>query len=208
MAQRGTDSREKILNVAEQLILGKGFSGTSLDEIIQQSHISKGGFFYHFKNKNELAQALFKKYIVDDELFFAGLFAQADDLSEDPLQQMLLFVKLLSDSMSQLPDVHPGCLIATYTYESQQFEEEIRPLAKQSLAVWQSMFLARLERIEAQYPPRLETSMRELADLLCTVIEGGVIVSRITADKMALVQQLLQYRSYLRLLFDPQIKVA
>ena len=205
MAQRGKDSREKILTVAEKLILANGFSGTSLDQVIRESHISKGGFFYHFKSKNELALALFEKYIVDDKRFFSGLFEQAENLTEDPLQQMLIFVKLLADSMAALPDVHPGCLVASYTYESQQFESDIKPLAQESLRVWQVLFADHLQRITVQYRPRMEVDIEELATLLCTILEGGIIVSRVLADQGMLVQQILHYRSHLRLLFDPAL---
>ena len=50
------DTRDRILQVAEAAVLEKGFAGTSIDELIAAVGITKSGFFYHFKDKNELAR--------------------------------------------------------------------------------------------------------------------------------------------------------
>ena len=61
MGKKGSKTKEKILDMAQELILQKGFSGSSIDEIIEKSDITKGGFFYHFSGKNDLACSLMKR---------------------------------------------------------------------------------------------------------------------------------------------------
>jgi len=202
MGTRGEVTREKILSVAESIILQKGFSATSIDEIIQSSHITKGGFFYHFTGKNDLAHSLVQRYLVQDDLFFNNLFERADSLSEDPLQQMLIFLKLLSEAMADLPNGHPGCLVASFAYESLQFEKEVMDLAAEGILCWRKLFLGRLENIAEKYPAKIDVSFAELADMLTSTIEGGILISRVISCPDALVQQILQYRTYVRLLFE------
>jgi len=202
MGSKGEITREKILSVAESIILQKGFSATSIEEIIQQSNITKGGFFYHFSGKNDLASSLVQRYLVQDDLFFNSLFERADSLSEDPLQQMLIFMKLLSEAMADLPNGHPGCLVASFAYESMQFEKEVLDLTAEGIISWRNLFLGRLENITSQYPMNIEVSLTELADMLTAVVEGGIVMSLVTKDPNVLVQQILQYRIYLRLLFE------
>ncbi|OOZ41266.1 hypothetical protein BOW53_04620 [Solemya pervernicosa gill symbiont] len=202
MAARGEDRREKILEVAQCIVLQKGFSTTSIDEIIDGAHITKGGFFYHFKGKGDLARHLLERYLQQDEQFFNNLFEKADALSEDPLQQMLLFLKLYAQAMEDLPGAHPGCLVAAYTYESQQFDDEIKRLTAEGMLSWRELFEERLARIAARYPMRIEVSLTELADMLTSVIEGSIVVSRVFSTQAVLAEQLLQYRTYLRLLFN------
>ena len=48
MRVNGIKTRNRILTVAEQLILQQGYSGTAIDQIIENASITKGGFFYHF----------------------------------------------------------------------------------------------------------------------------------------------------------------
>ena len=53
--RRKSDARERLLQLAEQAVLEKGFSATSIEELIAGAGITKSGFFYHFKDKTELA---------------------------------------------------------------------------------------------------------------------------------------------------------
>ena len=52
------DVRERVLALAESAILEKGFGATSIEELIAAAGITKSGFFYHFKDKTELARIL------------------------------------------------------------------------------------------------------------------------------------------------------
>jgi AcrR family transcriptional regulator len=74
---KGRATRERLLSIAERAVLAKGFTATSIDEIIAEAGITKSGFFYHFRDKNELALALIERYLVDDEAKLDALFARA-----------------------------------------------------------------------------------------------------------------------------------
>lgn len=201
MGAKGERTREHILATAESLILERGYSGTSIEEIIGAAGITKGGFFYHFDGKIDLARNLILRYLQQDERFFAGLFARARELTEDPLQQMLIFLKLMAEAMLDLPGTHPGCLVASFTYESQQFDDEVRMLNAEGMLAWRRIFREHLERVAARYPMKIERPLEELADMLTSVIEGGIILSRCLNDREILPNQLLQYRNYIRLVF-------
>lgn len=201
MPTKGELTRENILGIAEHIILQKGFSGTSIDEIIDAAHITKGGFFYHFKGKEDLAKHLMLRYQVADDRFFNQLFDRADSLSEDPLQQMLIFLKLLAEAMGNLPDTHPGCLVASFTYENQQFNEDVKQIICDCLVGWRQLFVKKLAAIGEVYPMKIETDIMELADMLTSVIEGGIILSKAFNEPERLVNQILQYRNQIRLLY-------
>ena len=203
MGNKGDSTRDKILQITQQLMLEKGFAGATLDEIISRSKITKGGFFYHFDNKDDLARHLMIRYRQDDDVFFRGLMQRADELSDDPLQQMLIFLKLLSESMAELPDVHPGCLVATYTAANQMMNDDVRQATADTLISWRDMFRERFDRIQRLYSRREADDSESLADMLSTVIEGGIILSRALDDQQILVRQLLNFRSYIKLLYTP-----
>jgi AcrR family transcriptional regulator len=81
--RKGSDTREHILDVAEAAVLEKGFAATSIEELIAAVGITKSGFFYHFKDKNELAKALtidssvFERWRYDPKYHPANLAAWA-----------------------------------------------------------------------------------------------------------------------------------
>jgi len=198
---KGEATRERILAVAEQLILQQGYSGTSIDQILAEAHLTKGGFFYHFGGKNDLAIGLMERYRVNDRAFFLGLVAQARDLVEDPLQQLLLFLKLMADAMANLPEVHPGCLVATFCYESQQVDETVRRINREVIEEWRELFREQFERADALYGKRYDVDNDTLADNLTSIVEGGIVVSKALNDQQVLTDQILQYRNYMKLLY-------
>ncbi len=201
MATKADQTKAKILEVSEKIILQKGFSGTSLDEIIADAGITKGGFFYHFKGKSDLAIKLVEQYLETDEIFFNDLFDRASSLVDDPLQRMLVFLKLLSEAFSNLPDVHPGCLVASFTYESQVMDPRVKELNAVGLLAWRKLFAKHLHEVADTYKMKVEVEIDDLAEMLTCIIEGAIISSRVFEDPKILVAQILQYRNYIKLIF-------
>lgn len=201
MGAKGQQTRENILATAESIVLQRGYAGTSIEDIISQAGITKGGFFYHFDGKNDLARNLILRYLEQDDALFNGLVQRAQSLTEDPLQQFLIFVKLIAETMADLPTTHPGCLAASFTYESQQFDDEVTELVAQGILRWRRLFTQQLEKVVKKYPMKIEHPLEELADMLSSIIEGGIIISRALDDRDILPNHLLQYRTYVRLVF-------
>jgi AcrR family transcriptional regulator len=201
MGAKGEQTREHIMATAESIILNRGYSGTSIEEIINEAGITKGGFFYHFKGKNDLARNLILRYLDNDLVFFSGLADRARSLTEDPLQQFLLFLKLMAEAMQDLPSTHPGCLVASFTYEAEQFDEDVRKLNAEGVLSWRRIFGEMLEKVEEKYPLKIDKQTGDLADMLTSVIEGGIIMSKLLEDKEMLPNHILQYREYIRLAF-------
>lgn len=201
MGTKGAQTREHIMATAERIILKRGYSGTSIEEIIGEAGITKGGFFYHFDGKNDLAKKLMLRYLDNDVRFFFGLAERSQELTEDPLQQLLIFLKLMAEDLGNLPGAHPGCLIASFTYEAHQFDDDVRQLNAEGLLSWRQIFLEHFEKILEKYPMKIEQPLEDLADMLSSVIEGGIIMSKALDDSRILSNQILQYRNYIRLVF-------
>ena len=201
MGTKGEQTREHIMATAESIILNRGYSGTSIEEVINKAGITKGGFFYHFKGKNDLARNLILRYLGNDLAFFTELSDRARSLTEDPLQVYLLFLKLTAEAMQDLPGAHPGCLVASFTYEAEQFDDEVRALNAEGVLVWRKLFGEHLEAVTEKYPMKIDRSFDDLADMLTSVIEGGIIMSKLLDDKNMLPNHILQYRDYVRLVF-------
>jgi len=203
MAVKGQATKTKLMDIAERLILNRGFSAMSLDEVIKEAGITKGGFFYHFDSKNDLVYALMQRYRETEAFIFSDLFKRAEELTSDPLQQMLVFVKLFAEMMADMKVLHPGCVVASITYESQQVNEQVRNITTEIVLDWRKLFREHLKKINQVYSPNADVSSDDLADMLSTIMEGGIIISRALNDPSVLEKQLLEYRSYLELLYRP-----
>lgn len=198
---RSNSSRERILESAEAEILNKGFTGTSIDDIIDRASITKGGFFYHFDGKVGLAEALVERYLVQDDEIFSGLLTEARELTEDPLHRLLIFLKLLAQKFGNLPETHPGCLVASFTYESVQFNDRVRELMRTGIFSWREMVIEQLKEVDEQYTMTADVSHETLADMFTAVIEGGIVLARNLEQNQLLANQILAYRTFVRLLY-------
>lgn len=62
---KGEKRKQELLRIAYRLILSKGYEETSIDEIIAEAQIAKGTFYYHFKSKEEMLEALINQMITE-----------------------------------------------------------------------------------------------------------------------------------------------
>jgi AcrR family transcriptional regulator len=202
-ARKRSDTRERLLAAAEDAVLAKGFAATSVEELIAAVGITKSGFFYHFKDKGELAKALLVRYLENDRAILDDLFRRADELNDDPLHGFLVGLKLFAEMMENLPEAHPGCLAASYAYQDQLFNREIRDLNAEGVLAWRGRFRERLSLIAQRYPPRIEIDLDALADMAATLVEGAIVLSRVLRDGSLLPKQVLLYRDFIRAVFVP-----
>jgi TetR/AcrR family transcriptional repressor of nem operon len=199
--RKGGDTRERVLDAAESAVLEKGFAATSIEELIAAVGITKGGFFYHFKDKGELAKALLVRYIARENTLFDEIFGRADELNEDPLHGFLVGLKMLSELLADLPGGHPGCLIASYCYQDRLFDREVQALNTAAVLAWRKRFRTRLDLIAARYPPRIAIDLDDVADMLSVIADGGIILSKVVNDKDVLSRQVMLYRDFVRTIF-------
>jgi len=201
MARRGENTRERILQAAEALIMDNGFAGTSIDDILKLAGLTKGAFFHHFKGKADLARELVEKHARQDMALFEEWSARAEGQSGDPLEQTLLFLEMFEDHVSSLTDKAPGCIYATYTYETMQFDPSIRDFIADTLRAWTSIYVRKFQDVFDLYEPALPVTPRQLAEMIVSVIEGGFVLARAYDDIRMTARQSEQFRNYLELLF-------
>lgn len=200
--RKGDDTRERILAVAEAAVLAKGFAGTSIEEIIAEVGITKSGFFYHFKDKGELAKGMMLRYLAQDRAVLDELFRRGDDLHSDPLHGFLVGLKLFAEMFADLPGAHPGCLAASFAYQDQLFNRDIRALNADGILAWRKRFRERFEVIADLYPPKQPVDFDALADMAATLVEGGLVMGRMLNDNSVLPKQILLYRDFVQALFS------
>lgn len=199
-----TNTRTKILDVAENAVLEKGFEATSIDEIVAGAQISRSGFFYHFKDKNELARAMLERYIEAENALYDDLFSRAAELDDDPLHSMLIGLKMLAEMLADMPEGHPGCVIAATAYQDRLFDRGVQDLNREAILGWRKRFRSMFEEIAHVYEPRDDVNMDALGDMVSSVVEGGLVLQRALRENNAASEQIMLLRSYLKLLFSPK----
>jgi TetR/AcrR family acrAB operon transcriptional repressor len=105
--------RADILDAARTLFARKGYRGARVDDVAARAGLTKGGVYFHFKNKQELFQA-----VIDDRVDMLNSYL--DDLgaiSGDVRQRLFSFFRGLVEEMQdnisragETMDSYPGPL--------------------------------------------------------------------------------------------------
>lgn len=201
MGTEAHDTRTVLMDAAEKLLLRHGLAGTTVEAVVEEAGVTKGTFFYHFDSKDELARSLVERYEAHDEDLMAGYMAEAERRSGDPLDQVLIFVRLFEDQMEKLAEPYPGCLFASYCYQNEMFDEKAKETVQRGLLRWRERLADKFGEVLEERTPSADVEPEDLADMLTVIFEGAFVLSKTLAEPQAIARQLRQYRIHLTLLF-------
>ena len=192
-------TRERILDAAQALILDHGFGSTSVDAVVARAGITKGAFFHHFASKAQLARALVERYAHLDQAHLAQQLERARKLTSDPLQQVLVLIGLYEEEFDGMEEAFPGCLFASYVYESKLFDAEVMDVLTESTLHWRRVMMGLLTRVAEKYPPRMPVDLESAGRPLLFALRRRFIMTKTLGDKTLLSRQARHLRNYLEL---------
>lgn len=201
MTPKGALAKEKILTGAKALVMRKGFAGTSVDDILAETGVSKGAFFHHFKSKADLANQLMRWYADGDIRMFRTILARAEAAHDDPMDQLMQFLTDFEVYLSDPENPPKGCMYALYTYEDDHFENDLKGFVAETLQSWTAMYIRKFQEVIDRHPPVRPVTAKRLAEMFVAVIEGGLILQRAYRNPGMTARQSEQFRDYLELLF-------
>jgi TetR/AcrR family transcriptional repressor of nem operon len=122
-------------------------------------------------------------------------------LTDDPLQQLLILVGLYIELFELLKSPYPGCLLASYVYELQNFDESTVAIINEEFQHSRQQISLLLEQAVNRHQPATEIEVQALADAFMVCFEGAFILSKSFADAKITAQQLRLYRKTIELHF-------
>ncbi|MBN2737906.1 MAG: TetR/AcrR family transcriptional regulator [Spirochaetales bacterium] len=117
------NTKKEILNVAEKLILSKGYNGFSYNDISAEIGIKKASIHYHFATKPELASAVVKRYL---RLFKFWCLIKEPLSSKEKIRAFGMMYKDLSDNCHKICPV--SMLSAEYPTLAIHLKNDIKKL--------------------------------------------------------------------------------
>lgn len=203
MPRDGKPTRNKILAESKTLVFENGFSGTSIDQILNKTGITKGAFFYHFKTKNALAKALIQEFAKEDIDYMNEVLKKTEQLKKDPLDRLLKFIQEFIDAMSGLKEPH-SCLYASYTYEPNQFDRETLNHISETLLTWRTTMEQLIRDVLQDYDTKIDIDIKSLADHTVVIFEGAFVVSKALKGRDLTADHLKHLKNYFELIFEPK----
>lgn len=104
-------TREQIIEAADQLFYRQGFEHTSFAHIAAAVDISRGNFYYHFKTKDEILDAVIRFRLARTQ----AMLDQWEAEGETPAERIRSFIRILLMNRASIKRF--GCPVGTLCAE-------------------------------------------------------------------------------------------
>jgi AcrR family transcriptional regulator len=164
-------TKQKVTEAARTLFNTRGFDGVSIDQIMAEAGLSRGGFYHHFNNKEELFAATVDSFCAA----FSEEVERETNLSGPPLIQAFMD-GYLGDAHFEEPSAQ--CPMIAVPSDVSRAGPAVKKAYQNVLETMLGMFEG-----NSNHAPR------EVALTLCMLSIGGMVIAR-AIDDVALQDEL------------------
>lgn len=168
------ESKTRILDASLRVIRTKGYSATRVEDICEAAGLTKGGFFHHFRSKEEMAIAAAEHFAAMAEAIFSE--APYRRLA-DPLDRLLGYVDFRKAILQgELPDY--TCLLGTMVQETYETHPLIRKVCDRCISAHAATLAGDIEAAVRKYGLTPSWTVESLAYYMQSVIQGAFILAK------------------------------
>ena len=176
---KGAVTRDQILDAAGRLIHLQGYHCTSLDDVLRESGVGKGNFYYYFKSKEELGYAIIDRLVrgfLDRTL--GPAFA---DPGADPVAQIHGLLDRILDNQRQRNCIG-GCPMGNLASELSDVHEGFRQRLAEVFVAWRVTMAEALRHGQEAGRLSPECNPEGAAYFIVAALEGAILMSKLTKD--------------------------
>jgi len=170
--EKGLVRRTEILDAAEDLIHGQGFNRTGLEELLQESGVTKGNFYFYFKSKEELGLAVVARAT---ERWVQRTLPEVFSPAKEPLQRVFDFIDAIEKRFHEA-DCTKGCLFGNIGLELGDLHDGFRQQVETAFRRWGEKIEETLGEIQPKIPA---ADRRRLASFVVATMEGTILVGKV-----------------------------
>lgn len=191
--KKSEQTRQQILQTAFELIYVRGFQTTSVDDIIAKTQVTKGAFYYHFKNKDEMGLAIINEILKPT---LSDTFLNPFETNENPLEAIyqLMHILLLETPFLR---VEYGCPAANFTQEMAPWNETFRVALDELTLRWNEIMSNAIENGKLKGFVKQETQSSNVTTFIMSGYWGIRNFGKLTNDKNTYLPYLKELKSYL-----------
>lgn len=171
-------TRQFIIEQTAPIFNMKGYSGTSMSDITEATGLTKGSIYGNFENKDEVAIAAFKFNVKK----LQDAFSKEIDLQTTYKGKLLVYPRLYSE-YANLQVTKGGCPILNTATESDDTHPILKKNAERTLNYWKEKIMYFIDQgiLAGEFKAKSIDTERTALTIIA-LIEGSVMISKLTAD--------------------------
>lgn len=181
MGRAPTDTKQKLLDTAIELIWSESYNAVSVDEICKKSGVKKGSFYHYFPSKAHLALETMNSCMEEIKQAYDDFFSP----TRPPKERFSLMVQHLIDQQKEVLEERGhvcGCPFATLGSELAAQDKEIGEQISQSCSKKAAYYESALRDLVAEGEIPADTNIKVKADEVFAFVVGQLIMARIKND--------------------------
>lgn len=193
LIKKAKATRQSILQKAFELIYVKGYQSTSIDDIIANTHVTKGAFYYHFKTKDEMGLAIINELLKPT---LTNSFVEPLKSGENPIDAIynLLHALLLENDFLR---VEYGCPASNFTQEMAPWHQNFNQALNELVQQWTKVMVAAIERGKKLGQVRKEVNAKQVTSFVLSGYWGIRNYGKLNNDKQTYLPFLKEMKNYL-----------
>ena len=192
--KKAAATRLNILQKAFELVYVKGYQTTSIDEILSTTQVTKGAFYYHFKNKDEMCIAIINELL--KPTFEINFLEPLRNLTGDPL--VMLYDMMYGILMeNEVMTVEHGCPASNFTQEMAPWNVDFTAALNGLSNQWKQAIADAVERGKQNGYVRQDVDGEQVAVFVLSGYWGIRNMGKLVNNESVYVTYLQQLKSYL-----------
>ncbi len=177
------------MNASIKAFARKGLKGTSMEDIVQESGLSKGAIYWYFSSKDDLIKELLNTF------FSSGLdrLKTVVDSPGSATERLQGFLDLAVEEMDEMMKFRP---VIQELYVLALRDKKIKKIVKEEFEVYHSMLESIINRgIQAGEFKSVEP--HQVANSILSLMEGTVLIWSIGVKDMDVKKQVIDSVNFL-----------
>ena len=188
MGTKGSANRQRIVDAADRLFYSRGYNQTSFSDISDETGIPRGNFYYYFKTKEEILEAVVESRVA----IFRAMLEQVETESSEPRERLLLFAALPVKNEQQI--VQYGCPIGTLS--SELSKDQVHEISKAKLT---AVFDLLIDWCNEQFCSLgFDSHAKQYAMDLIAKLQGNAIMANVYNDREFLVRSTEDVKNWIK----------
>ena len=194
MAAKGIRTRQNIIEKSLRLFCVKGYHNTSINDILDATALTKGGFYGHFRSKEALWFAVYDEAMrVWRDVVFEGISA-----TTDPLERIRILIE--NDIKHKLGNqvFEGGCFFHSMLVELSGQSAALSSHLMRGFDQLAGLLCAWLEQADRQGQLKKNLNFDAIARYIIVVLNGAAALHACSRDPAILDQTVNELRFYVR----------
>ncbi len=199
-----TNTKYEIIEAASRLMHLRGFNHTSIDDVLRESGVGKGNFYYYFKSKEELGYVIIENNL---KRFSEHVTTRAFGNNKDALSQIDDFLDIILDLHRQR-NCAGGCPLGNLAIEMSDIHEGFRKKLQGIFEGWRAQLATVLQKAVADGQLTDQAEPTILGQFIVATVEGGILLTKLKKDIKILENCFRELRKHIRMYASHRIALS